>query len=68
MEISKGIKKTVIIVSDDSQNYSDIKDIIEENYNLIVVSENLYSFEYISENISHFSALIISSKKASENN
>lgn len=68
MEISKSIKKTVIIVSDDSQNYSDIKDIIEENYNLIVVSENLYSFEYISENISHFSALIISSKKASENN
>lgn len=68
MENQKNIKKTVIIISDCSENFIKIKQILEENFNPVIIDESSYSFEYISMKIKYFSALIIRSEKAAENN
>ena len=68
MENSKNTKRTAIIISDSSKESADIEDIAKEKFRTVIIDDNSYSFEYINEKIKYFSAMIISSKKASENN
>lgn len=67
MENQKNIKKTIIIVSDGSENFFEIKKMLSEKFNPVVIDESSYSFEYIMK-IKYFSALIIKSEKAAEDN